>query len=239
MEHRLYTDLASWWPVLRPPENYVEETAYALNLLQQAADAPLQSLLELGSGGGHLAHWLPAQLHVTLVDLAPDMLTASRALNPDREHVLGDMRNLNLERTFDAVLLHDAVCYMNTEEDLRAALATAASHVRPGGAVLILPDAVADDWQPGTEAYANRVGDRQASYLEWQHSQEGSTVTCDYVFLFKDGDNPVFSARDTHVVGLFDRATWWRLIGSVGLTLEAPTLAPPFTPYGEVLLARR
>lgn len=239
MDERLYTDLASWWPVISPPEEYVAETAYALALLEQVVGGPLSSLLELGSGGGHMAHWVPRTIDLTLVDLAPAMVAASQALNPDREHVVGDMRTLRLGRLYDAVLLHDAVCYMLTEDDLRAALATAAAHVRPGGAVLILPDAVEDDWQPGTEARANAVGDRQASYLEWQHTQRGCVVTTDYVFLLKDGDGPVVSVQDTHQCGLFDRATWWRLLGEAGLTLQTPELPPPFSPYSEILLTRR
>ncbi len=40
--------------------------------------------------------------------LAADADT-SRELNPDCEHVLGDMRTLRLGRTFDAVFVHDAV----------------------------------------------------------------------------------------------------------------------------------
>ena len=40
------------------------------------------------------------------------MLELSRTLNPDCEHLEGDMRTLRLGRTFDAVLIHDAVMYM-------------------------------------------------------------------------------------------------------------------------------
>jgi len=43
------------------------------------------------------------------------MLELSRTINPEAEHILGDMRTLRLGRTFDAVLIHDAICYMTTE----------------------------------------------------------------------------------------------------------------------------
>jgi len=236
---RLYTDLAPWWPVLSPPHEYVDEAEYALALLSDAADAPLTSLLELGCGGGHMAHWFPPELTLTLLDLSPEMIEVSRSLNPTREHLLGDMRTVRLGRTFDAVLLHDAVMYLTTEDDLRAALVTVAAHLRPGGAALILPDCVAEDWQPGTEAVAHALGERQASMLEWQHSASGTRFLVDFAFLLKDGEGPVQSAHETHVHGLFPRETWWRLLGEVGLTLVPPALPPPHERYGEILLVAK
>jgi hypothetical protein len=67
------------------------------------------------------------------------MRAMSRALNPDCEHLDGDMRSVRLARSFDAVFVHDAVCYMTTESDLRMAIETAFSiasregrRLRPG-----------------------------------------------------------------------------------------------------------
>jgi hypothetical protein len=60
------------------------------------------------------------------------MLGLSRELNPECEHIASDMRTLRLDRTFDAVLVHDAVMYMTTGEQLLAAARTAFVHTRPG-----------------------------------------------------------------------------------------------------------
>ena len=56
------------------------------------------------------------------------MLAVSRALNPECEHIEADIRAVRLGRTFDAVFVHDAICHMTTEADLRAALETAIVH---------------------------------------------------------------------------------------------------------------
>lgn len=56
------------------------------------------------------------------------MLGLSKALNPECEHHLGDMRTLRLGQTFDAVLVHDAVMYMTTVTQLGEAAATAFAH---------------------------------------------------------------------------------------------------------------
>lgn len=74
-----------------------------------------------------------------LTDVSDAMLAVSRARNPECEHRVGDMRTLRVGRTFDAVFVHDAVCYMTTEADLPSAMETAWIHCRPGGA-LFAPD---------------------------------------------------------------------------------------------------
>ena len=103
-----------------------------------------------------------------LTDLSEDMLRVSRRINPGREHVQGDMRTLRLGRRFDAVLVHDAIDYMLTEDDLAAALGTVAAHLAPGGAAVLLPDATAESFAPGS-SHGGDDGDdgRGVRYLEW------------------------------------------------------------------------
>jgi hypothetical protein len=40
---------------------------------------------------------------------------------------MADMRTLRLDRFFDAVLVHDCVCYLTAEADLRLAMETSFS----------------------------------------------------------------------------------------------------------------
>jgi hypothetical protein len=54
-----------------------------------------------------------------LTDLSEPMLECSRRLNPECAHAAGDMRTLDLGRTFDLVLAHDAIDYMLSEDDGR------------------------------------------------------------------------------------------------------------------------
>ncbi len=95
--------------------------------LRAAGDQPCVSVLELGSGGGNNASFMKAQFELALVEPALGMLAVSRALNPDCEHVEGDIRTIRLGRQFDRVFIHDAICYMATEADPRCAMPMAAS----------------------------------------------------------------------------------------------------------------
>lgn len=58
------------------------------------------------------------------------------------------MCTVRLGRTFDAVLVHDAVMYLTTEDDLRQAIATTYVHVRPGGVAVFAPDYVSETFRP-------------------------------------------------------------------------------------------
>jgi trans-aconitate methyltransferase len=120
VRHRFYGDLARWWPLISPPEQYEEEAAFAAHVLASAS-IPVREVLELGSGGGHNALHLKASFDMTLVDLSDEMLAMSPQLNPACVHLQGDMPTVRLGRSFDALFIRDAIEYMTSESDLRHA----------------------------------------------------------------------------------------------------------------------
>jgi len=215
---RLYDELADWFHLLTAPEESADEAAVILALLRPNVDSPLETLLELGSGGGNTASHLRAHLRLTLTDIAPAMLELSRTLNPGCEHLLGDMRSLRLGRTFDAVLIHDAVMYMTSEADLRAALETAFVHLRPGGAAVIAPDCVRETFKPNTDHGGHDGEGRALRYLEWSYDPDPSDTTfiTDFALLLREGADDVRVRYDRHVEGLFARAAWLDLLREVG-----------------------
>ncbi len=220
MTKQLYDDLADWWPVISPPSEYAEEATLYVDTIRAAARGPVREVLELGSGGGNNASHMKHAFAMTLVEPADRMRGLSRALNPECEHVSGDMRDVRLGRAFDAVFVHDAVMYMTTEDDLRAALATVAAHLAPGGVALVTPDATAETFREATEHGGGEdAGGRAARYLEWTlpPAPGGTSFEAHYAFLLREPDGTMRAAHDVHREGLFPRATWLRLFGEVGL----------------------
>ena len=226
----LYGDLASWFHLLTPPEEYADEAAFTLELLHRQVSGPLKTLLELGSGGGNMASHLKRALRLTLTDLSPEMLELSMTLNPECEHRVGDMRTLRLGRTFDAVMVHDAICYMTTEIDLRAAMTTAFEHLRPGGTAVFEPDHTRETFAPGSDHGGEdgpfdpdgRPG-RALRYLEWTTDRDPSDTTyeVDYAILLREADGSVKVRHDQHLEGLFNRRTWLDLLSEVGFEGDA------------------
>jgi len=209
----LYADLARWWPLFSHPDDYAEEAAWILNALDETLGRRPVHLLELGSGGGNLASHLTPHVRVTLSDLAPAMLEVSRRLNPDAEHVEGDMRSLRLHRSFDAVAIHDAIMYMTDVEDLVAALTTARVHLAQNGAVIVLPDYVAESFKPGvaTGGHDTRDGSgRGLRYISWTHPAEiGATAhDVDFAIMLREANGSVELVHDRHRCGLFPRDAW-------------------------------
>ena len=212
---KLYHELAEWWPEFSDPKEYRRDTAHFRRVLRKwTGPAPL-TMLELGSGGGNSALYLKAHFAMTLVDLSPRMLSVSRKLNPECEHIKGDIRTLRLGRTFDVVFVHDAICHMTTEPDLRAVMQTAYEHCRPGGVALFVPDYVRETFVAGTD----HGGAGRLRFLQWVFDPDptDNTYLVDFAILLRNQEGEARVVHDRHVQGLFARARWLQLLREVGL----------------------
>lgn len=226
---RLYGDLASWFHLLTSPRDYLEEADFGRRTLEDAARSPVRTVLELGSGGGNNASHLKAHFQMTLVDLSPGMLDLSRTLNPECEHVQGDMRSIRLDREFDAVFVHDAVMHMTSRQQLLEAMRTAHVHCRAGAPAIFLPDFVRETFAPCVH-HGGHDGDggRSLRYFEWTYDGDpvDDVYTVDFVYMLREGRSPLRVVHDTHVFGLFSRADWLRLLGEAGF--DARLVKDPF-----------
>lgn len=229
----MYADLAPWFHLLTAPADYADEAGHVARLLEDAAEGPVRTLLELGSGGGNTASHLRDRFELTLTDLSPEMLALSATINPGVEHLVGDMRTLRLGRTFDAVLVHDAIVYMTTHADLRSALETVFVHLRPGGAAVVMPDDLRETFVPSTDHGGHDAPDgRGLRYLEWSYDPDPSDTTCvtDFAIVIREADGSVRVEHDRHEEGLFGRDEWLATLAEVGFTARAET-----DPWGRVL----
>jgi hypothetical protein len=152
------------------------------------------------------------------------MLAVSRRINPECEHLLGDMRSLRLGRDFDVVLIHDAIMYATDPAQVQAALRTAAVHCRIGGTVVVIPDFIRENFAPGTDHGGHDAPDgRGLRYLEWSSDPDpgDDTYVVDYAFLLRHVDGSVTLTHDRHLEGLFARAQWLGWFSDVGLAARA------------------
>lgn len=220
----IYSRLAPWFHLLTAPEDYAGEAETYRRLLTEACGRPPRTVLELGSGGGNNASHMKAHFQITLTDISPEMLDLSSTINPELEHIQGDMRTLRLGREFDAVFVHDAVVYMTTQDDLAAAIQTAFVHCRPGGAALFAPDYISETFRPGTDHGGHDAPDgRGLRYLEWTWEPDptDTTYTVDYAYVLREADGSVTVEQDRHIEGLFPRDTWLRLLSEAGFQPRA------------------
>lgn len=230
---RLYDDLSPWYTALTPLDDYEEEaTAYEAMIRAVLGPGP-HTLLELGCGAGHNAHFLGRSFELCLVDRAPAMLDLAARLHPRSPLIEGDMRTVRLGRAFDVVFVHDALAYLLTEEDVDRCLATVRAHLRPGGVALLAPDDVAEGLELGTEHGEGAHGGRAVRYIEWSrhNSSRPYGITVDYAIALRDGDEPVRVEHDRHEVSAFPRALWHELMEKNGLLRHDVERPAPYERY--------
>lgn len=242
---RLYHELADLWPRLSGPQDYAREAALIDDMLTAAlgptSAGQKRSILELGGGGGHTLCHLADRYDATNVDLSPAMLEQSRKLNPNVTHVAADMRDVRLDQKFDAVLAHDAIDYMVSRADLQAALATAAAHLRRGGALIVAPTYLREtftDWQIESDHYAD--DQLQLSYVACVHRPDVHTQRFELAMLLvirRRGQLRI--VEDRHVCGLFARDTWLELIEAGGFDVEPDAAATDAAPWHAFVAVKR
>ena len=221
--HRMYHELAHLWTLISAPEEYAAEAAYWRDALRDKLGPGRHHILELGVGGGNNLSHLTGEFDATAVDISEEMLANSMTLNPSVEHQVGDMRSVRLGRTFDAVIVHDAISYMLTEDELRAAFTTAREHLSPGGVFIAAPDWYVETF-PATDSVSSKIKRRNGEelcFVEFLHDPNPSDTTVESVFLymFKEADD-VRVEEDRHTTGLFPLRTWLSLIAEAGFCVE-------------------
>jgi len=217
---RLYSELASWWPLVSHPDEYASYASWYAEQLTRFQDA--RTVLELGSGGGNNAFHMKQRFSMTLLDISGEMLRVSETANPKCEHVRGDMRTVRLGREFDAVFVHDAISLMATVEDLKSTIDTCWSHCVPGGTALLVPDYFRESFAPSTSWGGRDEGSRSLRYLEWTHDDDPTDdqYAVDFAFLLREGRDATRVVHDEHLCGVFSKETWRDVCSSVGFAFR-------------------
>lgn len=138
----IFGNYARYYNLLYLDKDYVREAKFIHQLLQTHAPST-QSILELGCGTGNHARLLAKEGYdVHGVDLSSEMLQQAcdrlsqlpQELASRLAFSQGDIRNIQLNRQFDAIIsLFHVISYQTTNEDLQAVFATAKAHLKLGG----------------------------------------------------------------------------------------------------------
>ena len=218
----MYDELAHLWPIIGAPEDYAHEASFWRSVLRSRLGAGRHHILELGVGGGSNLSHLTSEFQATAVDLSEKMLAISSSLNPDVEHLVGDMRSIRLGRKFNAVLIHDAIAYMLTEDDLRLTFETARAHLAPGGVFIIAPEWYKETFLSIHASHESHSDGRiELTLFEYSHDPDPTDTTIEtrFVYFIKE-DGQLRVEQDVHVTGLFPLDTWLALLAESGFETE-------------------
>ena len=181
-------------------KDYPAEVATIVEGLPQA-----RTLLDVACGTGlHLQH-LTKHFECVGTDLDAGMLDVARRRCPDVPLVQADMVELDLGRTFDAIVcLFSSIGYVGTEERLRATAAAFARHLDPGGTALVEPWLTPDAWIDGHIGMLT-VDEPQVKICRINRSRlEDRQTVMEFHYLVVSADG-VERFDEEHRLGLF---TW-------------------------------
>lgn len=99
------------------------------------------SLLDVACGtGAHLETFAGLMTHVEGLEISAPMRAAAERRLPGVPVHAGDMRDFDLGRTFDSVTcMFNAIAYLASVSELRAAVRTMTRHLIPGGVLIVEP----------------------------------------------------------------------------------------------------
>ncbi len=131
-----------------------------LDAIVRARNPAARSLLDVACGTGLHLRFLRGRYVVEGIDLSPDMIAVARSRLPDVQLRVGDMRTVDLGRTFDAVTcLFSSIGYVTEPAELRETVRRFAAHLNPGGVLVfdgwLRPEAWIDGFVPEPEVVSD------------------------------------------------------------------------------------
>lgn len=138
----VFADYGCYYDLLYRDKDYKAEAEYVAGLLERFG-AGGSSLLDMGCGtGGHAVIFAQMSFDVVGIDLSEQMIKEARkklleAGGEIAEKVcfeVGDIRALDLNRKFDAIVsLFHVMSYQTENEDLHSVFERTGEHLKPGG----------------------------------------------------------------------------------------------------------
>jgi len=130
-----YDLIAEWFDSSRGKAERLLESEYLDAMLP--AIPPKGSVLDLGCGSGEplAGYFIRHRFSVVGVDGAPKMIEMCKARFPEMTWIIGDMRSLDLDKRFDAVIAWDSFFHLNQAEQ-RAMFGVFFNHLKKGGMLL-------------------------------------------------------------------------------------------------------
>ncbi len=257
----VFGSYSRYYNLLYKDKDYSGEVEYVRAIIQgHSPDA--RTILDLGCGTGK-HDFLLAEIgyEVSGVDMSQEMLAVAGAhhsslyapevIIPHQgspTFLLGDIRSVRLDRTFDVVIsLFHVMSYQTGNEDLIAAFDTVRAHLKPGGIFIF------DCWYgPGVltdrpVVRVKRLEDETCvltRIVEPTMYPNDNLVELNYQILAQDKESGAFEeVRETHLMRYLFYPEVENIVNESGMSIEAATewmtgREPGFDTWGVCFVVR-
>jgi len=200
-------------------KEYAPEASRVKTLLAKHGLRPQANLLVLACGTGAHIPYFKDEYNVAGLDLSEDMLTLAREKFPGVPFHCGNLIDFRLDTKFDAMIcLYGSIGFVKTVDNLRTTMKTIASHLSPGGLVLITPWSTVEEFQEGLVVDAADRPEWKIARMEQIRLKEPGIVEVTFHHLLGK-NNDVTYHKQSMEIGLFSRQEYLSAITDAGLTV--------------------
>lgn len=134
----MFKKSAHFYDLIYQQKDYAGEANKIRGFIQQHKQSAGNTLLDVACGTGAHIPYLRDHYQIEGLDLDDGMLDVARQRHPDETFHVGDMRDFDLDQTYDVIVcLFSAIAYVKTLDGLGQALGCFARHLKPGGVAIV------------------------------------------------------------------------------------------------------
>lgn len=214
----MFTKTAKHYDAVYSEKNYEAEAEHLVSLIRERVPGA-KTLLDVACGTGKHLEYLANVFDCTGVDLDDEMLAVAKERVPAVTLHAGDMCDFVLGTQFDVVTcLFSSIGYTKTVEHMERAVASMASHVLPGGILIVEPWITPESWILGKiSSDTVETGESIVTRMTVAEPVERGRVVLEYLIGDSSGINRV---SETHEMGWFTHQEYLLAIQKAGLHTE-------------------
>ncbi len=235
---RMFHELAPYYDALIAGKDTAAECRYLEALVGRYGRSPGRAWLDVACGTGRHLAILRRKFRVVGLDRSAEMLRVARRRLPGVRLVRGDMRSFDLGERFDVVsCLFSAIGHLATERELLRTFRTLASHLHPGGILLVEPWIDPEQFHPGFVHLAtSRAPPLTVARLSYSRTR-GRRSKVEYHYLIGIAGRGIRHVTETDVGLLVPRARLLEMCARAGL--KARFLRRGLTPGRGLLVGQK
>lgn len=215
-EEHLYRKYAHYYDKIYAKKDYSKEVKFIEWAVQKHQKSSGKNLLDVACGTGSHALLLKNNFQVLGLDINPEMLKIAKEKIPDMEFIEGNMKNLDLNQSFDVVIcMFSAINYNTSYNELEKTLQNFYDSLEKGGILIFDLGLNQENWVEGRVSVDTLVEENLELARIGQSRLENGVFNASFVFLVKK-DGEIDFNIDKHELGVFKTAKVLELMENKG-----------------------
>lgn len=217
-KEQLYKRFARYYDLIYANLNHEKESDFIKWSVDKHKTSQGNKLLDVACGTGRHVKLLNNNFNVVGVDINPAMLKIAREKVPNVDFLIGDMKKLNLNYSFDILIcLFSAINYNTTLEELEITLINFNNHLQPGGVLIFDLGLNIENWIEGLVSVDTVVDKNLKLVRICQSHLEDGIFNSSFVFFIKENGKLDFDI-DQHELGVFGIEDVVKLLEKLGFS---------------------